>query len=56
MLMYVNLQEVQMVIAHELYHKSSKFNKVVGTLHQIKNLYVHFAYEHVYAHHRRVAT
>ena len=56
MLMYSNLQGFQMLIGHEVCHKASKFNRVVGTLHQIKNLYVHFVYEHLYGHHRRVAT
>ena len=56
LLMFSNLQGIQMVIAHEIYHKPGKINRVIGAFHQIKNLYMHFTYEHLYGHHRKVAT
>lgn len=29
---------------------------MLGTIHMVKNLYMHFTYEHLFGHHRRVAT
>lgn len=52
---YSNLQSVQFAIAHEIFHKQG-IHKYVGTFHMVKNLYMHFTYEHLYGHHRRVAT
>ena len=53
---YSNLQAVQFAVAHEIFHKQGSIHKYVGTFHMIKNLYMHFTYEHLYGHHRRVAT
>lgn len=53
---FSNLEAVQFAVAHEIFHKPGKFNKYFGTFHMIKNLYMHFTYEHLYGHHRRVAT
>ena len=52
---YSNLQSVQFAIAHEVFHKQG-VHRYLGTLHMVKNLYVHFTYEHLYGHHRKVAT
>ena len=51
-----NLTAVQVAVAHELLHKENKIDRVMGTLHMSKNLYMHFTYEHIFGHHRRVAT
>ena len=56
LLMFSNIQSGSMVSAHEIYHKPGWFNKVFGTACQSKNLYLHFIYEHLYGHHRNVAT
>lgn len=53
---FSNLNSVQFAVAHEIFHKLGNFNKYLGTIHMIKNLYMHFTYEHLYGHHRRVAT
>lgn len=53
---FSNLQSIQIAFAHEIFHKPGKFYRALGTLHLIKNLYMHFTYEHLYSHHRRVAT
>ena len=53
---FSNLESVQFAIAHEVFHKPGKFNKYLGTVHMVKNLYMHFTYEHLYGHHRKVAT
>ena len=45
-----------MVVAHELFHKPGWCNQVFGTIEQCKNLYMHFIYQHLYGHHRNVAT
>ena len=37
-------------------HKQGIFSKILATAHMSKNLYMHFTYEHIYGHHRRVAT
>jgi alkane 1-monooxygenase len=50
-----NNNAAQFAIAHEIFHKGG-LRRVVGTLHMAKNLYMHFTYEHVFGHHRRVAT
>lgn len=44
------------MIGHEIFHKQGWFNRLLGTIHMSKNLYMHFTYEHLYGHHRRVAT
>jgi alkane 1-monooxygenase len=51
-----NLQGVQMVMAHEVYHKPGWAHRAGGTLHMLKNLYMHFSYQHLYVHHRKVST
>ena len=53
---FSNLQSVQFAIAHEIFHKQGAFHRILGTLHMSKNLYMHFTYEHLYSHHRKVAT
>ena len=53
---FSNLNAVQFAVAHEIFHKNGPFDKYLGTFHMIKNLYMHFTYEHLYGHHRRVAT
>ncbi len=40
---------------YELLHKPG-FKRVIGTLHMVKTLDIHFTYEHIYGHHRKVAT
>ena len=45
-----------MLIAHEIYHKPGKFYKFIGIAVTFKNLYIHFPWEHLYGHHRKVAT
>lgn len=52
---YGNLSATHFTIAHELFHKGG-MHRYLGTLHMSKNLYTHFTYEHIYGHHRRVAT
>ena len=44
------------LIAHELFHKPGTFHKAVGTLVMMKNMYLHFAIEHQYGHHKNIAT
>lgn len=53
---FSNLNAVQFAVSHEIFHKNGLFNKYLGTIHMVKNLYMHFTYEHLYGHHRRVAT
>lgn len=53
---YAQLSATQFTVAHEIYHKPSLLHKIIGTLHLSKNLNTHFGYEHIYGHHRRVAT
>lgn len=53
---FSNLESVQFAVAHEVFHKPGLFHKYLGTLHMVKNLYMHFTYEHLYSHHRKVAT
>jgi alkane 1-monooxygenase len=47
---------VSFVVAHEIFHKPGFFNKTLGTLHMSKVLYMHFSIEHLYGHHKHVAT
>lgn len=53
---FSNVESIQFAVAHEIFHKLGKFNKYLGTIHMIKNLYMHFTYEHLYGHHKKVAT
>ena len=43
-------------VAHELVHRSSKFEQLLGRALLLICLYMHFAIEHVYGHHKHVAT
>jgi len=53
---FSNLNAVQFAVAHEIFHKLGFWNRFIGTVHMSKNLYMHFTYEHLYGHHKRVAT
>ena len=44
------------LVAHEIFHKPGMFNRGLGTLHMSKVLYMHFTIEHLYGHHKNVAT
>ncbi len=55
-MIFSNINAVQFATAHEIFHKQQKIYRILGTVHMIKNLYVHFTYEHLYGHHRKVAT
>ncbi len=43
-------------VAHELIHRSNRFEQFLGRLLLLSTLYMHFAIEHVYGHHKHVAT
>jgi alkane 1-monooxygenase len=43
-------------VAHELFHKDNLIDKWVGRLALSRNFYMHFTIEHIYGHHRNVAT
>jgi alkane 1-monooxygenase len=43
-------------VAHELIHRSSKFEQWLGQALLLTTLYLHFAIEHVYGHHKHVGT
>lgn len=45
----------QFAISHELLHKPG-WRRVVGTVHMLKTLNMHFTQEHIYGHHRKVGT
>ena len=53
---YSNLESVQFAIAHEIFHKQNFIDRFFGTIHMSKLLYMHFTYEHIWGHHRNVAT
>jgi alkane 1-monooxygenase len=53
---FSNLQSAQFAIAHEIFHKQSFLDRFFGTVHMSKLLYMHFTYEHLWGHHKRVAT
>lgn len=44
------------LISHELFHKNNLLFKALGTLDLIKSLNMWFYFEHVYGHHKYVAT
>ena len=50
-----NVNAAQFAVAHEIMHKPG-WRRVIGTLHMYKTLNMHFTYEHVFGHHRKVAT
>jgi alkane 1-monooxygenase len=45
-----------MNVAHELFHKDNIIDKIVGTLTLARNMYMHFTIEHIFGHHKSVAT
>ncbi len=47
---------IGITVAHELIHRSSMFEQLLGRLLLLTTLYMHFAIEHVYGHHKHVAT
>mmetsp|Transcript_15708 Transcript_15708/g.28682 ORF Transcript_15708/g.28682 Transcript_15708/m.28682 type:complete len:377 (-) Transcript_15708:848-1978(-) len=51
-----NVSGVGLVAAHEVFHKKDITHRVLGTLHMSKSLYMHFFIEHLYGHHKNVAT
>lgn len=44
------------LVAHEIFHKADKFSRFLGWAHMSKSLYIHFFSEHLYGHHKNVAT
>ncbi len=55
-IIFSNLNSLGFMISHEIMHKPGNFNKILATAHMSKNLYMHFTYEHIFGHHRRVGT
>jgi alkane 1-monooxygenase len=53
---FSSLESAQFAIAHEIFHKQSFFDRFFGTVHMSKLLYMHFTYEHLWGHHKKVAT
>ncbi|HAC15565.1 MAG TPA: alkane 1-monooxygenase [Bacteroidetes bacterium] len=47
---------IGITIAHELVHRSNKFEQILGRILLLSVLYMHFAIEHVRGHHATVAT
>ena len=47
---------IGITIAHELIHRSNKFEQLLGRILLLSVLYMHFAIEHVRGHHATVAT
>ena len=47
---------IGITFAHELVHRPGKFELALGEILLASTSYAHFAIEHVYGHHRRVAT
>ena len=41
---FSNLEAFQFGIAHELFHKQNFFDRLIGTIHMSKLLYMHFTY------------
>lgn len=56
MFIFSNLESVQFAIAHEIFHKQNFFDRFFGTIIMSKLLYMHFTYEHLWGHHKKVAT
>jgi alkane 1-monooxygenase len=61
--MMYNASAVGFLVAHELFHKENTLDRVAGnyesntgTVHQLKNMYIHFTIEHLYGHHKWVST
>ena len=55
-IVYSNLTANQLIVAHEVYHKPDLLNKVIGLIAHLRSMYLQFPYEHLYGHHRKVAT
>jgi alkane 1-monooxygenase len=51
-----NLAASNINIAHELFHKDNPIDKFLGTFTLARNFYLHYAIEHIFGHHRNVAT
>ena len=34
----------QFLVSHELFHKPELYNRILGNLHTLKNLYMHYGY------------
>lgn len=51
-----NFEGSSINLSHEINHKSSSFEKILGTINLSKSLYMHFLIEHNYGHHINVAT
>lgn len=43
-------------LSHEINHKLSKWERIIGTFNLSKNLYMHFLIEHNEGHHKKVST
>ena len=54
--LFASSQTAQLAVAHEIFHKPGLFHRGLAIIHLMKNLYIHFIYEHLYGHHRRVGT
>jgi alkane 1-monooxygenase len=53
---FASLEAGQFAVAHEVFHKQTFFDRFFGTIHMSKTLNMHFTYEHLWGHHKRVAT
>ncbi|KAM3134038.1 hypothetical protein pb186bvf_013880 [Paramecium bursaria] len=51
-----NLAASNINISHELIHKDDILDQIMGTITLWRNMYLHFAIEHIYGHHKHVAT
>lgn len=51
-----HISAIGFLFSHELFHKRDTLGKVVGTFDMLKSLYMHFYSEHLYGHHKFVAT
>jgi alkane 1-monooxygenase len=47
---------IGIAVAHELFHKSNLFDKLMGYAQLLLNNYMHFRYTHIKIHHTHVAT
>jgi alkane 1-monooxygenase len=47
---------IGILVAHEIFHKADSFSRFLGWAHMSKYLYMHFFSEHLYGHHKNVAT
>ena len=47
---------IQILLAHELFHRTGLIDRFLGVFGMIKSLYMHFYLEHIYGHHKYVAT